>query len=266
MDTVPGLEAAAVDVAPVAARLRRSGSVFAEEEAAALIGASSSVEHLESLILARMAGQPLEHLVGYVVFRGLRVPVGPGIFVPRQRTAHLVDTALGLVRETSTVLDLCCGCGAIGYALAREAECEIDVWATDLDEVSVAWATRLLPPGRVVRGDLFDGLPEGLRFDVIVANAPYVPSARVALMPPEARDHEPLRALDGGDDGLAVHRRMADSAARWLTPTGRFVTEIGEPQIDAALELYRSAGFDVTISRDDEFDATALIAWQRAGR
>lgn len=118
----------------------------------------------------------------------------------------------------------------------------------------------------MVRGDLFDGLPPTLRFDLIVANAPYVPTARVALMPPEARDHEPRAALDGGDDGLAVHRRMAGAAARWMTSTGRFVTEIGEPQIGAATSLYRSAGFDVTISRDDEIDATALIAWRRAGR
>ncbi|WP_353649760.1 putative protein N(5)-glutamine methyltransferase [Nakamurella sp. A5-74] len=260
MDHAPDRDAA------VAARLRQAGSVFAEEEAASLVEGSTTAEHLESLVLARMAGQPLEHLVGHVVFHGLRVPVGPGIFVPRQRTAHLVDCALGLVRETSTVLDLCCGCGAIGYALSRAAECEIDVWATDLDEVSVGYASRLLPAGRVVRGDLFGGLPSTLRFDLIVANAPYVPTARVALMPPEARDHEPRAALDGGDDGLAVHRRMAGAAGRWMTSTGRFVTEIGEPQIVAATSLYRSAGFDVTISRDDEIDATALIAWRRAGR
>lgn len=260
MQNVPDLEVA------VAARLRRAGSVFAEEEAASLITASRDPDELEALVLARAAGQPLEHLVGHVVFRGLQIPVGPGIFVPRQRTAHLVDTALGLVRETSTVLDLCCGCGAIGYALARGAECEIDLWATDLDDLSVDYATRLLPPGRVFRGDLFDGLPVALRFDLIVANAPYVPSARVALMPAEARDHEPLSALDGGDDGLAIQRRMAGAASRWLTPVGRFVTEIGEPQIESATSIYRSAGFDVTISRDEDLDTTALIAWQRAGR
>ena len=256
----PAVEAA------VAARLRGGGSVFAEEEAASLLAAGRDAAHLDALVSARISGQPLEHLVGHVVFHGLRIPVGPGIFVPRQRSDHLVDTVLGLVRETSTVLDLCCGCGAIGYALHRAAECEIDVWATDLDPLGVAWATRLLPAGRVVQGDLFDGLPAGLRFDVIVANAPYVPSSRIALMPAEARDHEPVLALDGGADGLAIHRRMAGAAGRWMTPTGRFVTEIGEPQIDAALTLYSSAGFDVTISRDDERDATALIAWRRAGR
>lgn len=162
----PDLEAA------VAARLRRAGSVFAEEEAAALIEAAAQSDALQAMVLARTDGQPLEHLVGYVDFHGLRIPVGPGVFVPRRRTAHLVDTALGLVRETSRVLDLCCGCGAIGYALHRAAECEIDVWATDLDPVAVGYATRLLAPGRVFRGDLFDGLPTGLRFDLIVANAP----------------------------------------------------------------------------------------------
>lgn len=85
-------------------------------------------------------------------------------------------------------------------------------------------------------------------------------------MPPEARDHEPMSALDGGDDGLQIHRRMAAAATRWLSPTGRFLTEIGEPQIERAVDAYASAGFDVTISRDDELDATALIAWRRAGR
>lgn len=250
----------------IAARLRASGSVFAEQEADLLVLAAERdpAHQLESLVRAREDGQPLEHLIGAVQFRGLSIPVGPGVFVPRQRSAYLVDTALDMVRETSTVLDLCCGCGALGYALLRAAECEIDVWATDLDPQAVAYAQRLMPSGRALHGDLFDAVPASLRsrLDLIIVNAPYVPSGRLGLMPPEARDHEPLIALDGGDDGLALHRRIAMESPGWLTPLGRIVTEVGVPQIPAATELYRSAGFDVVISRDEERDATALIAWR----
>ena len=120
---------------------------------------------------------------------------------------------------STLVVDLCCGSGAIGAAVASECP-KAEVWAADLDPAAVAYARQNLPSGRVVEGDLYDALPDRLRgsVDVLAVNAPYVPTDAIATMPPEARDHEPRVALDGGDDGVDLHRRVADGAADWLRP------------------------------------------------
>ena len=182
------------------ARLRAAGCVFAEEEAALLVAAAATPAELERLVGARVAGTPLELLLGYAEFCGLRVAVAPGVFVPRRRTALLVERAAALLRPGAVVVDLCCGTGAIGAALAARVA-GLEVWAADVDPDAVACARGNLPPERVLEGDLYDALPDRLRgrVDVLVANAPYVPSGAIGLMPPEARDHEHRTALDGGD-------------------------------------------------------------------
>ena len=181
----------------------------------------------------REAGEPLEVIVGWADFCGLRVAVDPGVFVPRQRTALLVELAAeGLpVDRPARVLDLCCGTGALGLALAARAD--VELFAADVDPVAVACARRnLAGVGEVFAGDLYAALPAALRgrLDVVLANAPYVPTDGIALMPPEARLHEPRSALDGGDDGLAVHRRIVADAADWLAPGGRLLIEVAERQ------------------------------------
>ena len=132
-------------------RLRAAGCVFAEEEAGLLAEAATSAEELESLTARRAAGEPLEPLVGWVEFCGLRLAVAPGVFVPRQRTALLVDEVVALVRPGSVVVDLGCGVGAIAAAVLARVP-GVEVYAVDVDPAAVACARRNLPAGPGLRG------------------------------------------------------------------------------------------------------------------
>jgi release factor glutamine methyltransferase len=192
------------------ARLRAAGCVFAEEEAALLEEAATTGPELEALAARRIAGEPLEQVVGWAEFAGLRIVVEPGVFVPRRRTEFLaaeaarLAAAVAVAGRVPVVVDLCCGAGAIGAAVASAAG-PIDLIAADIDPAAVRAARRNLEPlgARVVEGDLFEALPSELRgrVDVLAVNAPYVPTEEIAMMPPEARDHEARVALDGGADG-----------------------------------------------------------------
>ncbi|GGL01343.1 putative protein N(5)-glutamine methyltransferase [Nocardia jinanensis] len=256
----------AFDTADITRQLRAAGCVFAEDEARLLIGAAASDTELTALLARRIAGTPLEHLLGWVQFRGIRIGVRDGVFVPRQRSALLVDEALGLaaVRPVRTVVDLCCGSGALGLALLTELGTRsAELVAADIDPVAVACARENLAAvgGPVYRGDLFDALPDTLRgrIDILLANTPYVPSSLIARLPPEARDHEPPMALDGGPDGLDLARRTAAGAPGWLAPGGSLLIEIGVDQIPAATELLTGSGLVARIVRSPDLDATVAV-------
>lgn len=276
-----------VDIDALVGRLRAAGCVFAEEEARLLVEAASSPAELDDLARRRESGLPLEHVVGWVAFRGLRIPVDPGVFVPRRRTELLVDEAARLLTSTSAdrarrapgvplvVVDLCCGCGALGFALAHELRATggdgaVELHAADVDPVAVRCARRVVAQvgGRAYLGDLYDALPASLRgrVDVLLANVPYVPGTAIALMPPEARLHEPRTALDGGPDGLAVLRRVAAEAASWLAPGGHLLVETGDDQVAAALDSFREAGLAARAAGTDEEtgEATAVIGTRPA--
>ena len=236
------------------ARLRAAGCVYAEDEARLLTEATADPAALEALVARRVAGEPLEHLLGWAEFCGLRVRVAPGVFVPRPRTALLVDRALAAVPGDRTVLvDLCCGSGAIGLVLAtRLADRRSEVHAADVDAAAVACARLNLEPlgGDVHHGDLDGALPRDLcgRVDVLVANLPYVPTGDVASMPAEARDHEPRVALDGGPDGLDLFRRVAAAAPGWLAPGGTVLVESSAAQAVAAAALFETSGLRPTVT------------------
>jgi release factor glutamine methyltransferase len=240
----------------IVARLRAAGCVFAEEEAALLIGERR--DDLEAMISRRVAGEPLEYILGWAGFHGIRVFVEPGVFVPRHRTELLVDEALRLARPDAVVVDLCCGSGAIGAAMLAVRP-ELDVWAADIDPAAVHSARRNLPADRVFEGDLFDALPVGLRgrIDVLVVNTPYVPTAEIALMPPEARDHEALVTLDGGRDGLDLQRRVAAAAPLWLARGGSLLVETSDAQAPVTVSIFEAAGLHARIVEDD--DATVVV-------
>jgi release factor glutamine methyltransferase len=250
-------------------RLRAAGCVFAEEEAELLLGAASSPGELEVLAGRRIAGEPLEHVLGWAQFRGLRIAVEPGVFVPRRRTELLVELALPAAVPGAVVLDLCCGSGALGAALAAERP-GIDLVASDVDPVAVRCARRNVEPagGRVFEGDLFAALPPDLRgrVDVLLVNVPYVPTTEIALMPPEARLHEPPVALDGGADGLDVLRRVAADASAWLAPDGVLLTETSDRQAPATVGVLDEGGLDAEVVADEESEATAVVARRVPGR
>jgi release factor glutamine methyltransferase len=183
------------------------------------------------------------------------------VFVPRRRTELLVREAATLAPSRPVVVDLCCGSGAVGAALAAVLDVT-ELHAADVDPAAVACARRNLPGAHLHIGDLFDALPADLRgrVDVLAANVPYVPSDAIALMPPEARLHEPREALDGGTDGLAVARRVIEGASSWLAPGGSLLFETGEGQVTAAQQAVEVAGLVARVAVDDELGATVVVA------
>ncbi len=245
-------------------RLRAAGCVFAEDEAALLIAEADSPDELASMVDRRVAGLPLEHLLGWAQFAGLRIAVEPGVFVPRHRTEFLAQQAIELaVAESSgppVVVDLCCGAGAIGAAVL-DAVPHANVFASYIDTTAVHSARLNITNGQVYEGDLFDALPVALRgtVSVIVANTPYVPSEAIALMPPEARFYEARLALDGGPDGLDVQRRVAASAPLWLRPGGHLLVEAGEEQAPLTAAVFESCGMPARIIGSEELYATIVV-------
>ena len=265
------------DVPAVVTALRAAGVVFAEDEADLLLEAATSATDLAVRVRRRCDGEPLELVVGWALFDGLRVPVAPGVFLPRRRSEALVEvadrhlSAPGRDRSV-TVLDLCCGTGALGVALAHRLRArgfDVDVVLADHDHRATA-ASRatlrdLLPTtvsGRAVTGDLFDPVPPELRgrVDVLLANVPYVPTSAVALLPREARDHEPRHALDGGPDGLAVLRRVSAGAGEWLAPAGMLLAEVTASQAAAALRALAGSDRSVRVVRDEDRDVSVVVA------
>ena len=185
--------------------------------------------------------------------------VEPGVFVPRRRSELVVRLAAEAAGAGVVAVDLCCGSGALGAALLA-ARPDLEVYAADVDPAAIACARRNLPPERVHEGDLYDALPEDLRgrVGVLLVNAPYVPTDAIAMMPPEARDHEHLVALDGGPDGLQVQRGVCAGAAEWLAPGGTLVIETGRSQADTTAALMHEAGLATRVVADPEIGATAV--------
>lgn len=246
--------------------LRAAGCVFAEDEADLLLSQARTPAELTDLVARRVAGLPLEQVLGWAAFDGLRVVVEPGVFVPRRRSELLVGEAVRrLARDAGrppVVVDMCCGTGAVGLAvLARVPGAELH--AVDLDPAAVRCARRNVEPagGHVHEGDLDAPLPRALlgRVDVLVANAPYVPTDEIPFMPPEAREHEAPVALDGGPDGVDVHRRLAAVAPRWLAPRGHLLIETSERQVPLTAEAMTRAGLVAAVVHDDEVDGTVVV-------
>jgi release factor glutamine methyltransferase len=252
--------------AELVASLRAAGCVFAEDEARLLQAQARTPAELALLVRRRVAGEPLEHVLGWAGFAGLRVAVEPGVFVPRHRSEFLVDQAAAAAPRARVVVDLCCGSGAIGAALlqrlARPSAAAVELHAADVDPVAVRCARRTLAGrGEVHQGDLYAALPASLRgrVDLLVASTPYVPSEAVRLMPPEAREHEPLVALDGGPDGLDVVRRLAAGAPRWLAPGGVVAVETSAEQAPGARDALTAAGLTAEVRLDDDAECVAVL-------
>ena len=253
------------------ARLQGAGCVFALEEAELLLRGARSAAEAEALLQRRVDGEPLEYVLGWAEFLGRRVRVVPGVFIPRRRTEFLAAAALGSAagRQNPVILDLCCGSGALSTVFAAALP-RADLHAADLSPEAVAAArSNLGGQAQVHQGDLFEALPRQLRgsIDVVAANAPYVPTEQLPLLPREARLHEPAAALDGGAEGLELLRRIAADAPAWLSRGGELLVECSEDQAPALAADFAGAGFTTTVRTDAE-TGTAVVSGvlnQRAG-
>ncbi len=264
-------------LADVIVRLRDAGCVFAEEEARLLASAALTSVELDAMAARRCEGLPLEQVVGWAEFCGLRIAVDPGVFVPRRRSEFLVRQATELGRAQLAakpgeagaarciVVDMCCGAGAVGVALAAALD-GVQLHAVDVDPAAVACARRNIGgSGQVHAGNLYEPLPSGLRgrVELLVANAPYVPTAEIALMPAEARLHEPLVALDGGPDGTQIHRQIVAQAPDWLSPGGHLLIETSERQAPITAAAVAAAGLTARVVTCEDW-STAVVIGTRA--
>jgi release factor glutamine methyltransferase len=261
---------------PLISRLRAAGCVFAEDEARLLTSTARTSAELAVMVDRRVAGLPLEHVLGWAEFCGLRITLAPGVFVPRRRTEFLVRQAAvlargddaprrpreGISQPAVVIVDLCCGAGAIGAALIAAVD-GAEVHAVDIDPAAVrcAWQNLPGPAGHVYQGDLYEPLPAALRarVAVLVANVPYVPTEEIEFLPPEARAHEPRAALDGGADGLDVLRRVAAGAPGWLAPGGHLLIETSERQAPLAEAAFAASGLTARVVSSPDLDAAVVI-------
>lgn len=246
----------------IANKLRAAGCVFAEDEAKMLISAARTTAELDDMVNKRVAGLPLEHILGWAEFCGLRIAVDAGVFIPRRRTELLVRHAISLARSESVVVDLCCGSGALGAVIAANFEW-VELHAVDIDPVAVSCAHKNITSAtsHIYEGDLYEPLPSTLRnrVDILIANVPYVPPESIRLLPPEARIYEASVALHGGEDGLDVMRRVAADAALWLVPGGHLFVETSERQVPLAVEIFALSGLTPQVVTDEELEATIVI-------
>lgn len=202
-----------------------------------------------SLIERRMAGEPTQYLTGVKEFYNRPFKVDARVLIPRPETELLVEAALRALPKDapSRALDVCTGSGCIAISLAAERP-QASVLATDLSPEACALArenAEALGVGArvtVSQGDLFAPVPEDARFQLVVSNPPYIASWEIPGLSVEVR-REPHLALDGGQDGLAVIRRVIEGARRYLLPGGLLAMEIGETQGTAVQELLQAAGY-----------------------
>ncbi|MEZ5091398.1 putative protein N(5)-glutamine methyltransferase [Nocardioides sp.] len=258
--------------AALAAALAAIGCVAAAEEAALLWEASGPGADLATMVARRAEGVPLEVLLGYADFGGVRLAVADGVFLPRPRSELLARLAVERARlrgPGAVVADLCCGTGAFAAVVASSLP-EARVVATDVDPTAVACAAvnGSAYGFEVVAGDLCAGLPSELRgrIDVLVANVPHVPTGDLPLMPRDTRAHEPATAHDGGDDGLDVLRRLAEDARPWLRPRGVLLMEVAERQATAAATALEERGYQVSTAHDPDERTTVVEATAPARR
>lgn len=205
--------------------------------------------------LVRRAGkhEPIAYLTGKAHFFNMELEVGPGVLIPRPETETLVENVLQFVRhatgfETPRVLDLCTGSGCIAAAIAQQLKMA-DVVAVERSDAAIAYARRnidklgLAERITLLQGDLYQplkGLPDPRPFDLIVSNPPYIASGVIPTLDANVRDYEPMEALDGGEDGLDVHRRILAEAPAHLAEGGHLFLEIAYDQGEKALELAKT--------------------------
>jgi release factor glutamine methyltransferase len=247
----------------VAARLAAAGCIAPVDEARELLYDAPDATTVDARLRRREDGEPLPWITGRVHFAGLLLHAATGVYVPRPHSEKLAARAAGLLPARGVAVDLCTGGGAVA-AWLQHAVPDAFVAGVDLDAVAARTAAR--NGVGVVVGDLAAPLHAPGAVDVVTAVAPYVPTAERRLLPADVQRHEPARALDGGDDGLAVVRRVVGHAATLLRPGGHLVLELGGAQ-DVALapDLEREGFIDLQSWHDGDGDLRGLSAHLAGG-
>lgn len=240
------------------------------------LGIPKSAIHEERLIKAkqtkeifkivdeRLTGRPLWYIIGDTSFCGYTIKVDERVLIPRPETEELAMMAVKSLEDGQSVLDLCTGSGAIAVALKKETEnrgLNVKVTAVDISADALALAKENAEANGAeitfVQSDLFTRLRG--RFDVIVSNPPYIPSATISTLQREVKDFEPMLALDGGEDGLDIYRRIAEQASRYLNRDGMLIMEVGEGEAEAVAKLFKGSAYTMIVKDFNNVDRYVKI-------
>ena len=226
--------------------------------------AAPVLEHFQFLLNRRLRREPLQYILGSVSFQGVSFRVDERALIPRPETALLAEWVLERLKGYTEpkVLDLCCGSGCIGLSVKAKRP-DANMTLTDISEAALSLAgenaDRLHLEVSLLQGDLFQPVA-GQRFDLIVANPPYIPSCECGILQEEVR-FEPLLALDGGEDGLDFYRRIAREVPGLLRPKGQLMLELGFDEADPVKETLLAHGAkDLVIRRDYSGNERMLLA------
>ena len=207
--------------------------------------ANETSQRYYDLIAQRAARIPLQHLTGEQEFMGYRFKVTKDVLVPRMDTELLVMEASKRAVLGAKILDLCTGSGIIGIALKKICF-GAEVTLTDVSEEALAIARENAEVNkaevRIIKSDMFKGLDPDDKYTMIVSNPPYIPASEIESLEPEVRDHDPLMALDGGDDGLDFYSIIAEQAPDHMKPGAWLLLEIGYDQGETVPDLIRKTG------------------------
>jgi len=224
-----------------------------------------AIKEIESILQRRAQREPLQYIIGYVEFLGLKIKVGKGVLIPRPETELLAEEVIKTVpslksQAPSRVLDLCTGSGCLALAIAKNFP-EAEVYGTDISKEATRYASENAKLNDIknvtfLKGSLFEPMKQlisamPLKFDVIVSNPPYIKSDEIACLQPEIHKWEPRNALDGGEDGLNYYRTICFEGRAYLAFTGVMFLEIGEGQAEEVSEIAMQNGFrNITVIKD----------------
>lgn len=217
---------------------------------------AGAAELFKKLLLERSQGRPVQYILNTCEFMGLSLYVDENVLIPRPDTETLAEKALEYLKEGDSVLDMCTGSGCVAVSLARYGP-GLKITGTDISQDALAVAKRnadLNGQGlkiNWIKSNLFEAVPEKMKFDIIVSNPPYIPTEEIEALMPNVKSFEPRLALDGGADGLKFYRRIAEDGREFLRHGGRMLLEIGYDQASSVRKIMGEAGYSgVEVFRD----------------
>lgn len=230
---------------------------------------TSEVESkVREYIERRIAGEPVAYITGSWEFFGLPMIVTPDVLIPRMDTEVLVSTAKELLigyKMDAKVLDLCCGSGCITCAVGHEMPAtklvavDISPSALEICRKNIA-LNRLSARAICMQADALSSPPMSIgQFDMIISNPPYIATAEIDTLDSSVKDHEPLWALDGGEDGLRFYKSIIKHWKTTLRPYGMLLFEVGEGQAGAVSEMLQAASFRSVFTRKDTLGVDRVV-------